>query len=109
MLTDTPWVAHGPDPFGDFNISSEGEQLAKCVVVQNGFRTPEETAAIATRLIKAVNNHDALVKALQAACGYLLNAKIDLSTGCTKATAIRTIEGGLKQAQAVLDAVGEAA
>lgn len=34
-------------------------------------------------------------RALDAACGYLLNAKIDLETGCTKATAIRTIEGGL--------------
>lgn len=59
------WEAHGPDDFGDFNISRKGEKLAKCVVVQNGFRTPEETAAIATRLIKSVNSHDALVKALR--------------------------------------------
>lgn len=39
-----------------------------------------------------------LVKALEAMRGYLLNAKIDLETGCTKATAIKTIEGGIKQA-----------
>lgn len=39
---------------------------------------------------------DTLVQALEAANGYLLNARIDLQTGCTKATAIRTIDGGLK-------------
>jgi hypothetical protein len=59
------WEARGPDDFGDFTISAHGEQLAKCVVVQNGFRSPEETKSIAERLIKAVNSHDALVKALE--------------------------------------------
>ena len=58
------WRAKGPDDFGDFAISAEGEELAKCVVVQNGFRTPAETKQISERLIVAVNNHDALVKAL---------------------------------------------
>ena len=47
--------------------------------------------------------NDALVKALEASCGYLLNAKIDLETGCTKAVAIRTIDGGLKMIRAVID------
>lgn len=56
----TDWVASGPDEFGDFYISSKGEQLAKCVVIQNGFRTPEETKAIASEIIAAVNNHEAL-------------------------------------------------
>jgi hypothetical protein len=41
--------------------------------------------------------------ALSAACGYMRNASIDLSTGCPKATAIRTIEGGLKLAEAALN------
>jgi hypothetical protein len=44
----------------------------------------------------------AYVKALEAATGYLLNAKVDLETGCTKATAIKTIEGGLVMARAAL-------
>lgn len=44
-----------------------------------------------------------LLAELEAMCGYLLNAKIDLETGCPKATAIRTIEGGLKRARAAID------
>ena len=48
-----------------------------------------------------------LYEALSAAKGYLLNAKIDLETGCTKATAIQTIEGGLKRIEpALVKAVG---
>ena len=43
-----------------------------------------------------------LAKALRAAIGYMRNASIDLSTGCTKATAIRTIEGGIKITQEAL-------
>lgn len=48
-------------------------------------------------------------RALDAACGYLMNAKIDLQTGATKATAIRTIDGGLRmmhEAIAKADATG---
>jgi hypothetical protein len=44
----------------------------------------------------------ALTRELSAACGYMRNAKIDLETGATKATAIRTIEGGLRRAEAAL-------
>lgn len=70
-----------------------------------GLTHDEGTAvqkANADFIVKAVNSHDHLIKALEASCGYLLNAKIDLETGCTKATAIRTIEGGLLRAKAVL-------
>jgi len=48
---------------------------------------------------------DMLLKALNAAQGYLLNAKIDLETGASKATAIRTITGGLNM---VRDAIASA-
>lgn len=65
------WVASGPDEFGDFHISSKGEQLAKCVVVQNGFRSPAETKSIAVQVIKAVNHHEDLVKALEVLCDEL--------------------------------------
>lgn len=44
-----------------------------------------------------------LRKTLDAACGYLLNAKIDLETGCPKRTAITTIEGGLKMIRDALN------
>lgn len=43
-----------------------------------------------------------LLAALNAAAGYLLNAKIDLETGATKRTAIQTIEGGLKVVRAAI-------
>ena len=48
------------------------------------------------------NTYDDLVRALQAAQGYLMNAKIDLETGCTKQTAIRTISGGIDMVIAAL-------
>ena len=40
-----------------------------------------------------------LLTELRAAVGYMRNAKIDLETGATKATAIRTIAGGIKRAE----------
>lgn len=50
-----------------------------------------------------------LVASLKACIGYLLNAKIDLETGASKATAIRTIEGGIKQAREALSKIDGAA
>src|SRR3546814_8924080 len=41
-------------------------------------------------------NERVQISALKKACGYLLNAKIDLETGAPKRTAIATIDGGLK-------------
>ena len=49
-----------------------------------------------------------LLAALQAAAGYMRNASIDLSTGCTKATAIRTIEGGIKLVEEAIAKAGGA-
>lgn len=43
-----------------------------------------------------------LLKALNAATGYLMNAKIDLETGAPKRTAIMTIEGGLRVVRAAI-------
>ena len=42
--------------------------------------------------------------ALQSAIGYMMNARIDLETGCTKATAIATISGGIERARVALAA-----
>ena len=46
----------------------------------------------------------ALLAELKAAVGYMRNAKIDLETGCTKATAIRTISGGIDRAEKAIAA-----
>lgn len=43
-----------------------------------------------------------LREALSAACGYMRNAAIDLGTGAPKKTALATVEGGLKLAEATL-------
>lgn len=64
-----------------------------------------QTAAERDRLA-ALNAE--LVEALFCASCYLLNAKIDLSTGATKATAIKTIDGGLKLIDADLTKAKEA-
>jgi hypothetical protein len=39
---------------------------------------------------------------LSAALSYMRNARIDLETGAPKATAIRTISGGIKRAEEAL-------
>lgn len=64
----------------------------------DGSRSREIAIANA-RLIAAAP--DMMVE-IKAAAGYLRNAKIDLETGCPKATAIRTIEGGLKRLEAAI-------
>jgi hypothetical protein len=55
--------------------------------------------AIAEPLRKRI---ELLTAALSSAVGYMRNAKIDLETGATKATAIQTISGGIARAEAVL-------
>lgn len=49
-----------------------------------------------------LEQRDRLLAELKAAVGYMRNASIDLETGCTKATAIRTIQGGIKRAEAAI-------
>jgi hypothetical protein len=58
----------------------------------------EATAAFARHRLAAQTPRDALSKAL----GYMMNARIDLETGETKATAIRTLQGGIKVANEAL-------
>jgi hypothetical protein len=90
-------------PYDEAVIHLEGDEDSEIEI-----RCPG-ALRLAPLIVKAVNGHEALVKALEAACGYLLNAKIDLETGCTKATAIKTIEGGLNRArQALRDHAGGA-
>lgn len=48
-----------------------------------------------------------LTRTIEACVGYMLNARIDLETGATKATAIRTIDGGIKMAHDALERAKE--
>lgn len=43
-----------------------------------------------------------LLEELKAAVGYMMNARIDLESGCTKATAINTLNGGIRRFQAAI-------
>lgn len=63
---------------------------------------PTADEADATKIAVMMAGAPDLVAELGAAIGYMRNAKIDLETGATKATAIRTIEGGIKRAEASL-------
>ena len=107
--TPTPWRASkcgylmgsdGEGPFGkrEVQVAQVGNFFDKELLPFNEDRWQADLELI----VRAVNSHDDLVKALNAACGYMRNASIDLSTGCTKATAIRTIEGGLKLVEAAI-------
>lgn len=104
-FTPGPWRAEGPDEFGDFNIHEPTCQLAVAAVVYN-MRPAPEVAANA----KLIAASPCILAELKAAVGHLLNAKIDLETGAPKATAIRTIDGGLNRARAAIaKATGERA
>lgn len=49
-----------------------------------------------------LEQRDELVSALSATVGYMRNAQIDLETGAPKKTAVQTIQGGIKLAEAAL-------
>lgn len=78
------WVIQGDAPLGK-----------RAVAVTAGDAANEGNA----RLLASA---PFLLAELRAAVAHLLNAKIDLETGCPKATAIRTIEGGLRRAEAAI-------
>ena len=70
-----------------------------------GERLPNVAANV--RLITAAPD---TVKALQSTLGHLLNAVIDLQSGCPKKTAIATLNGGIAIARAAIaKALGEQA
>jgi hypothetical protein len=96
LHTPGPWLAIGTTPREEIVRAENGDVIA--LVPHNMPRVEYEANA---RLLAASPK---LLAALKAASGYLLNAKIDLETGCPKATAIRTIEGGLKLVREAIDA-----
>ena len=60
------------------------------------------TRATAEAITALKAENERLTGELSAAVGYLMNAQIDLETGCTKATALRTIAGGIARARTAL-------
>lgn len=60
------------------------------------------TSPVSAPSLEGGKLRDEMLAEMRAAAGYLRNAKIDLETGATKATAIRTIEGGLKRLEAAI-------
>lgn len=97
----TPWKAH--DVFFRREDGST-EILRHSVVDCEGTEVVADAATDDVRdlLVRAVNAHDHMLAEMRAAAGYLRNAHIDLATGATKATAMRTIEGGLKRLETAI-------
>lgn len=62
--TPRPWRIEGPDDFGDYNILHNEGKWAIGAVVSN-LNPPELVRANAELIVRAVNNHDKLVAALE--------------------------------------------
>jgi hypothetical protein len=69
------------------------------ITIASAEASADYNAAMAEPLRSRI---EVLQRELSAAVGYMRNAKIDLETGATKATAIRTISGGIARAEAAI-------
>jgi hypothetical protein len=96
--TSAPWGTQGWVPTWAYIPVHDAKHNLVCSIYPPKYGTREEALANA-RLIAAAPD---LLATTKAAEGYLLNAKIDLETGATKATAIKTIEGGLRVLRAAI-------
>lgn len=77
-------------------IADELQKL--CCAETEGAFFDYVTEAVGT-ITTLLRQRDELMTELSSAVGYMRNAQIDLETGCTKATAIRTIQGGIRRAE----------
>ena len=78
--TPTPYRLHEPCKFGDYVISRKTEELAIASIVQNGFRSSEETKANAEFIVKACNTYEAnqaTIKALTEALRASVTEAVD--------------------------------
>lgn len=62
--TALPWRSQGPDMYGDYNILHETDALAVAAVVSN-MRPHVEVWENAALLVRACNNHESMVAALE--------------------------------------------
>jgi len=67
------------------------------------YKTADDLEEAANILEGRTPSPSALMEALRAAKGYMLNALIDLKTGTKKQTTINTLEGGIARIDAVLE------
>lgn len=65
--------------------------------------TPNEKA-LADEIDERDRVIEMLTREINAALGYMLNAKIDLETGAPKRTALMTLSGGIKRVRAAIKA-----
>jgi hypothetical protein len=92
--TKGPWHISGPDEFGDFHIAPEGEQLVICCVIQNGFRSREETASSAQFILTAINFYNTAVEALRIIAGDQQCVDNLMSNADVARAALTKAEGG---------------
>lgn len=71
-----PWKIEGPDMFGDYNILHPTEAAAIGAVVSN-LRPPEEVAANAALIVRAVNGLPEVIAALE----EIISANDDFRAG----------------------------
>lgn len=80
-------------------ITGGSQMCKKCFMLASSQTLRDEDGAASVTIMHPAAD---MLAALNAAAGYLLNAKIDLETGAPKKTAIATIEGGLKVVRAAI-------
>jgi hypothetical protein len=80
----------------EYEVHELSEGVSAIVYDGYGQRIADHLTEEQAALIAAAPE---LLVELKAAVGYMRNAKIDLETGATKATAIRTITGGIARAE----------
>ena len=97
--TSGNWIAKSR-PTGGYNIVATDDVLEDVVIGTAVLGDFSLEQAHANAQVMAAG--PTLVETLSAAVGYLMNAKIDLDTGAPKATAARTIEGGIKMIRETL-------
>lgn len=103
--TPTPWGLDPDDRPGmewNIHIVEERDHNQRVAFMTSG----PEAEPNASFLVHAANHHDELVAALRASIGRMLNVKIDLDVGATKAKASASLASAIKTAEDVLANVG---
>lgn len=109
--TPTPWRADMGEfppqmklePYLRSYVGPDGETIrVKGFALSGGNVEMDEARANSEFIVKAVNCHDDLVAALSASIGRMLNVKIDLETGVSKAKAGAALASAIKSAEDAL-------
>lgn len=101
--TPGPWAATTRQGSWDWVVYQENGPLEICQMFHDGTEF-NEIGEANSKLVAAAPE---MLKALKAAEGYMLNAKIDIETGTKKETTLNTLNGGLKIIRAALQATSQ--